>query len=122
MQFCLATALLERKIGLSEITDEKVNDPKVKQLMKRVQLNFGDEPWTQSDTVRVRLRNGTEYSLAVDRARGDCEVPLTDEEIMSKYRDCAGTVLPGDKSERALELILNLEQLQHIGELMDMVS
>ena len=122
MQFCLATALLEGKVGLSEITDEKVNDPKVKQLMKRVHIHFADEPLTEADVVRVRLKNGTEYSLAVDKARGDCEVPLTDEEIISKYRDCAGITLTRDKSERALEMMLNLEQLRHIGELMDMVS
>ncbi len=122
MQFCLATALSKRKVGLLEVTDEKVNDTKIKQLMKRVRLSYGDQPLTQSDIVKVRLRDGTEYSLAIDKARGDCEAPLTEEEIISKYRDCAGIVLSEDKVEQTLELMLNLEQLRQISELMDMVS
>jgi len=121
MQFCLATALSKRKVGLLEVTDEKVNDTKIKQLMKRVRLNYGDEPLAQSDIVKIRLRDGKEYSLGVDKARGDCEVPLTDEEIISKYRDCAGTTLSKDKVEQALELMLNLEQLRQISKLMDIV-
>ena len=60
--------------------------------------------------------------MAVERARGECEVPLTDEEITSKYRDCAGIVLPEDKVQQSLELMLNLEQLQHINELMATVA
>ena len=122
MQFCLATALVERKVGLLEVTNEKVNDPKIKQLMKRVRLNLGDEPSTQRDIVTVRLKDGKEYSLGVDRARGSAEIPLTDEEIISKYRDCAGIIMPKDKVEQALELMLNLEQLRQISELMDIVS
>ena len=122
MHFCLATALLEGKLGLSEITDEKVNDPKIRQMMKRVRLHFVDEPLPQADVVKIKLKDGREYSLAVDLAKGDCEVPLTDEEIISKYRDCARITLPQDKSKRALEMMLNLEKLPDIGELMDMVS
>ncbi|MFC1864318.1 MmgE/PrpD family protein [Chloroflexota bacterium] len=122
MQFCLATAILERKVGLHEVTDEMVNDPRIRGLMKRVRLICGDEPLARSDIVKVRLKDGKEYSLAVDKARGDAGVPLTDEELISKYRDCAGTILPKDKMEQALELILNLEQLQQVGELMDIVG
>jgi 2-methylcitrate dehydratase PrpD len=122
MHFCLATALLERKVGLLEVTDKKVNDPKIKQLMKLVQLKFGDESLTQSDIVRVKLRDDTECVLAIDKARGDCKMPLTEEEIISKYKDCAGIIISEDQVEQTLELMLNLEQLPKIGELMNMVS
>jgi len=122
MQFCLATALLERKVGLREVTDKMVNDPRIRGLMKRVRLICGDEPLARSDIVKVRLKDGKAYSLAVDKARGDAGVPLTDEELISKYRDCAGTILSKDKMEQALELMLNLEQLQQVGELMDIVG
>ncbi len=121
MQFCLAIALLARKVGMLEVTDEKVNDLQVRQLMERVRLRCQGEPLALSDIVKVRLKDGREYSLSVDKARGDCELPLTDEEIISKYKECAGTVLPGDKVKKTLELMLNLEQLQHISDLMDMV-
>ena len=121
MQFCLATALSERRMGLLEVTDEKVNDPKIKRLMKRVRLTHGDEPLAQSDTVKVKLKDGREYSSTVDKARGNCEAPLTDEELIAKYRECAGVLLSKEKVERALELMLNFEQLRKVSDLMDIV-
>ena len=121
MQFCLAVSISERKLGLREVTDEKVNDPKIRRLMKLVRVSYTDEPLPPSDTVTVRLEDGKEYSQSVEKARGIYELPLSDEEIASKYRDCAGTVLPADKVEQTLELLLNLERLPKVSELMDLV-
>ena len=121
MQFCLATALSERKLGLFEVSDEKINDPKIKRLMKRVQVSYENEPLTRSDIVTVRLKDGEEYSLGVEKAKGTCEFPLSDDELISKYRDCAGTVLPADKVEQALKIMLKLEQLERVNTLMDLV-
>jgi 2-methylcitrate dehydratase PrpD len=122
MQFCVAIALLERNVGLLQVTDEKVNEPKVRQLMKRVRLRYVDQPLAQSDTVKVRLYDGRQYCVSVRKPKGDYELPLTDEEIVSKYRDCAGAVLPKNQVEKSLELILNLEQLEHTNELADVVA
>ena len=122
MPFCMAIALLERKVGLLQVTNEKVNDPKTKQLMKQVRLCPGGEPVAASDVVKVRLRDGKEYSLGIDKARGHPELPLTDEELISKYRDCAAIILPQDEVEQVLGLMLNLEQLQQTSELMDIIS
>ena len=122
MEFCLATALTMGKVGLSEITDEKVNDPRIRKLIKRVRLSFGGERAAPQDVVTLRLKDGREYSLGVERARGATEVPLTDEEIAAKYRDCAGLVLAEDKVEKTLDLMLNLEQLGQVSELMKMVG
>ena len=121
MQFCLAVALSERKLGLSEVTDEKVNDPKIKRLMKLVRVSYADEPLPSAETVTVRLKDGKEYSQSVEKAKGTNELPLSDEEITAKYRDCAGTVLPADKVDQTLEIMLNLERLPKVSELMDLV-
>jgi len=122
MPFCMAIALLERKVGMLQVTNEKVNDPKTKQLMKRVRLCPEGEPVAASDVVKVRLRNGKEYSLSVDKARGHPESPLTDENLIAKYRDCAAIILADDEVEQVLQLMLNLEQLQQTSELMDIIS
>ncbi len=122
MPFCMAIALLERKVGLLQVTNEKVNDPRTKQLMKQVRLCPGGEPVAASDVVKVRLRDGKEYSLGIDKVRGHPELPLTDEELISKYRDCAAIILPQDEVEQVLGLMLNLEQLQQTSELMDIIS
>jgi 2-methylcitrate dehydratase PrpD len=122
MEFCLATALVERRVGLLQITDEKVNDPKIRELMKRVRVNFEGAPLAEKDVVNVRLKNGKEYSLGIERARGAAEIPLTDEEIIAKYRDSASLLLPQDKAEKVLAQMLNMEQLHKINYIMDILG
>ena len=43
IQFCLAILLLERKGRLAQFTDEKVRDPKIVELMKRITLSVDPE-------------------------------------------------------------------------------
>ena len=121
MQFCLAIALLECKVGLGQVTDEKVNDPKVRELMKKISLSPKPEPVADEDVVTVRLKDSTEFSCGVDRARGHAEIPLTNDELIAKYRECAIAALDKDKVERSLELILDLEKVQKINQLMDTI-
>ncbi|MFH1381537.1 MAG: MmgE/PrpD family protein [Chloroflexota bacterium] len=122
LPFCLAVSILERKVGLTEITDVKVKDPRIEKLMKLVRVKFSDEPEAKQDIVRVKLRNGREYSLGIEKARGSYELPLTDEEIIAKYRDCAGLVLTRDRAEQALKMVLRLEYLKNINELMVIIG
>ena len=48
-------------------------------------------------------------------------MPLSRDELLEKYRDCASLVLEKKDVERSIELIENLDQLSDIKELMDIV-
>ena len=39
--------------------------------------------------VTIRTTDGRSYNARVDIPRGDPALPLTDDELLSKYRDCA---------------------------------
>lgn len=54
----------------------------------------------------------------VAKLKGSPEFPLTREELLAKYTDCAQPVLSTKDIERAAELILNLKELQDTGGLM----
>jgi len=54
----------------------------------------------------------------VDIPRGDPALPLTDEELLAKYRDCAHSQLRPDEIERSVGLVLGLERVADIGTLM----
>ncbi len=62
--------------------------------------------------------DGRSYSARVDIPRGDPALPLTDDELLAKYRDCAHNQLrPGD-IERSVDLVLGLERVADIVTLM----
>jgi hypothetical protein len=54
--------------------------------------------------------------------RGDPALPLTDEELPEKYRDCARSQLRPDDIERSVGVVLGLETVPDIGTLMATLS
>ena len=51
------------------------------------------------------------------RAR-DPALPLTDDELLDKYRDCARSQLGGDDMERSVRLVLEIDRETNIETLM----
>ncbi|MFC2040799.1 MmgE/PrpD family protein, partial [Chloroflexota bacterium] len=125
--FVMAAAVKDAKIELAQFTDEYVNSPAIKGLMKRVSLRIhpdwaeGKDTDARPDIVAIKLADGREYSYGVALAKGHAKVPLTDEEFLAKYRECAKLVLGGRETERCLELINRLDKLEDISELMDIL-
>jgi hypothetical protein len=54
----------------------------------------------------------------VDIPRGDPALPLTDDELLAKYRDCGRSQLRLDDIERSVDMVLGLERVTEIGTLM----
>ncbi|MFH1087606.1 MAG: MmgE/PrpD family protein, partial [Chloroflexota bacterium] len=127
MQFCMAVALTDRRVGLSQVNDARVNDPAIRELMKKVKIGVhadwveGNSTEARPDIVTVKLKDGREYSLGVDKAKGHADVPLTRDELLTKYRECARLALVDNDVERSIELVENLEKLKNIKELLDVV-
>jgi 2-methylcitrate dehydratase PrpD len=98
MEFAMAAAVISRRAGLGEYTDEFVRRPEVQDLMRRVSIitneNYDAEVSGASvwDQVTVELVNGERVeSDQVRRARGHAERPLGEAELFDKFRTCLDT-------------------------------
>ena len=118
MEFCVASGILNRQIGLEDFTDKKVSETRTQEMIKKIRV-VGDPELTKSKTlpsiVRIKLKNGQEYTHRVDFAKGHPKVPLTREEQVAKYRNCAGMVLSESAVTESLEMIDNLEELEDLS-------
>ncbi|MFC2008590.1 MmgE/PrpD family protein [Chloroflexota bacterium] len=127
LTFVLACAIKNRSVGLAQMTDEEVNDPLTKELMKRVGHRIhpdwaeGDNWPARADIVTVKLKDGREYSHEVLDAKGWPQAPLSDDELIDKYRDCARLVLDDKEMDRSIDLMMNLAGLENVRELMEIV-
>ncbi|MDP2953120.1 MAG: hypothetical protein Q8O76_07385, partial [Chloroflexota bacterium] len=74
------------------------------------------------DIVTVKLKDGRVYRQEVDKPRGSPGLPLSHNELLAKYRDCAGLFLSARDVERSIELVENLEKLDNVNELMSIVT
>ncbi|MFH1484662.1 MAG: MmgE/PrpD family protein [Chloroflexota bacterium] len=122
LQYNMAAALLDGRIELGTYTDEKAASPKMKEAESKVTVKVHPD-WDTSSKgrrhpVTVQLKNGQHYTYVVDKLRGSPDLPLTRDELLAKYTDCARRVLSDRQIEKSAELILSLDELQDIRELM----
>ena len=130
MPHCIAAALVDHAVTLDTFTAQKFEDRDILKTRKKVHLFFPDVPiWpgladVGPDTefvgnpVTIKTIDGRTYSARVDIPRGDPALPLTDDELLSKYRDCARSQLQPDDIERSVGAVLGLEKMADIGPLM----
>ncbi len=130
MPYCIAAAVVDREVTLDTFTAHKFEDRGIVETRKKVHLSFPDVPiWpgladVGPDTefvgnpVTIRTTDGRSYSARVDIPRGDPALPLTEDELLTKYRECGRGQLRPDDIERSVGLVLGLERLADIGTLM----
>jgi 2-methylcitrate dehydratase PrpD len=68
--------------------------------------------------VTIRTTDGRTYNARVDIPRGDPALPLSDDELLTKYRDCGRSQLRPDDMERSVGWVMGLERVADIGILM----
>jgi 2-methylcitrate dehydratase PrpD len=130
MPYCIAAALVDHRVNLETFTSHKFEDRNISKTRKKVHLSFPDVPiWpgladVGPDTefvgnpVTIKMTDGRSYSARVDIPRGDPALPLTDDELVAKYRDCGRSrLIPGDL-EHSVDVVLGLEKVTDIGTLM----
>jgi len=126
LEYCVATALLRGKVSLEDFTDERVTEAKAQDLLSKVSYLHPKEYSTSggnlAQEVVIELKNGTEYSHRVTFPKGDPKNPMTNKELLAKFRDCATLSLTQLETEQVLDLITDLEYLDDISRLMETLT
>jgi len=128
MEFCMAVLLLDGKAGLSQFTDESVQRPAIKRLIERVEFTVHPEAeaagYDKMTTIlSVHLKNGAVLTGQADFGKGSPANPFTYDEVADKFRDCAAFAQwPGNKAERFISLVAELELLEGLDELVDCLA
>ena len=127
LDYVLAAMLLDRRVDLDSFTDAYCTAPRMRQALEKVQVNAHPE-WPADDTSRrrspvtIRMQDGRTFTRTVDKVRGSPGNPMTREELLDKYRGCASRVLTGDRLERSIAALENLDRLPAATELMDTLT
>jgi 2-methylcitrate dehydratase PrpD len=121
MEFAMASALTAGRAGLGELTDDFVLRPEVQRAMAKVEIATTQPPSEEDplfaafDRIEVTLGDGRRIvSPELHVARGHWSVPLSRDEIWTKFRDCAATRL---QESRASALFEGLQALERQGDL-----
>jgi len=124
MQFAMAAALVARRVGLSELTDEFVLRPEVQAIFSQVSFAATDatmdgSAFAPSDSVEITTKAGvTLKSGPVEFAKGSHQHPLSRSELFEKFADCLGKEFQDSKKSRAFENLMIFDRLNGASDLM----
>ena len=127
LDYVLAAMLLDGRVDLDSFSDEYCNAPRMRAALAKVQINQHPE-WGDDATARRRspvtitLKDGRKVTKQVDKVRGSPGNPMTRDELLGKYRSCAARVLKGDRLEKSIAALENLEKLATAKELIDTLT
>ena len=111
--FLVASALIHGVVGLEQVTEEAVHDPRVKALAKRIKHTPPREKGVER--VTLRFKDGTTVSA---EGTNRPSRHLTDDAVAGKFRDCARGALSPAAIATIEEQIDRLEKQPSIDTLM----
>lgn len=71
--------------------------------------------------LSVVLKSGAHHELRVDYPRGCPQNPATRAELEAKFEALAAPVLPATQIQRVKETFFALEEVTHIGDVVDLL-
>jgi 2-methylcitrate dehydratase PrpD len=124
MEFAMSACVVAGKAGLNELTDSFVQTPAIQSLMKKVTViaderEMPDQPgYAPYDLVTVRLNDGKIIeSRQVVAVRGGPDLPLSREQLWSKFEDCAYMGGAQNFSRSLFDALMSLEDVASVMQL-----
>ena len=121
-EYILSRFLLDGALRLDTFTDEAVNAPAARAMMKRVRVHLVEgevkHGVPKPAIVTVKTRDGRTFRQRGERSRGNASWPLSMEDIHGKFRDCASRKLAPGKIDELLGILTSLETLPDVRSLM----
>jgi 2-methylcitrate dehydratase PrpD len=127
IDYVLAAMLLDARVDLDSFSDEYCRNPRMRESLDKVQVNQHPEWGNDSvsrrrSPVTITMKDGRKFTKQVDKVRGSPHNLMTRDELLEKYRGCATRVFQGERLEKSIATLENLEKLGSAKELMDAVT
>jgi 2-methylcitrate dehydratase len=126
LPYCAAVALTDGCVGVGQFSGERISDPALKELIKKVKVkrNAGHTaqyPGALPCLVGILLKDGKRKTRTVTYPRGHPRNPLSDSEVEEKFLSLARGVLKG-RSREVLYRVWNVEDVADTGDLMKLFA
>ena len=113
--YMVSAALVEGRLTLREVTDEKVKDRRILKLIQKVKraedLFFKDY---KNAAVEIRMQDGRRFKREQTDAVGSPEIPAPREMVEAKFRSNAEQWMSSRAIDRIIATVRDLENLQDI--------
>jgi 2-methylcitrate dehydratase PrpD len=124
IQYCVGRALLNRSVKLEHFEGEAHFDPAIRALLPRIEARAhpdmpADSPMQWGAEVVVFTTDGQRLASRLDDypSRGPGGVPMTREELWTKFSDCGARALPRGQLPPLFETLAAIETVPRVADL-----
>ncbi len=122
LYYVCAIMLLENDVFTAQFTEEKIRDPRVLELIKRIQLihdpAMDGKGYVHGNSVEIELTDGTLLS-EWGKTRGDKDNPVHREDVAEKFTKLTVGRLPPEKRDAVIALCERLDTLDDVSALIE---
>jgi aconitate decarboxylase len=118
--FAAASKLRDGVVFAEQYADDKLTDPATLVMIERMRivhdpaLDVGGTAKRHASRIEASLSNGERLSVFTEQRRGSSHRPLTQDEVIGKYRVLTANVLDTQTIDDLLDLVLRIETLPDI--------
>jgi 2-methylcitrate dehydratase PrpD len=119
--YCVANALIRGNTGMQAFTDEKVNAPEIRELMKKISLEVDEKLSSLEARIELETKAEKVYSRVTDIIKDIPELNVKEVKIKSKFVDLCDPVLGQKRTEELMEAVLSLEKIESMKSIVELV-
>ena len=125
LPYCIAVAVAKGNVLPSDFEEDALRDPFVWSLLDKIEVVANPEidnlfPKIKRAIVTIKTSKG-EYKKQEDFAKGQPERPLSEEELISKFKANAEKKVSSSKMEDIIKATQELENIDEIGKYMTLL-
>jgi len=126
LPYVIAAAVADGNVLPDSFSDEKLKDPRIWDLLGKIKVVADPEidalfPGVKRARVTITDKNGKSLTAQVDHAKGSPQNPMSDEEIISKFRANSANALNQEGQDKVIDLTWRFDELDGLTEYMELL-
>lgn len=114
LPYCIAAAIVDRKITAQSFTEEKLKDPRIWKVIDKIKGEASTEfeklfPEKQPSKVVFKTKDGKEFSEYLEYPKGHPKQPMTVEDLENKFNSLTDESMTSEKQRQIKDMIFNCE-------------
>ncbi len=127
LPYCLAAVAADGGVYPNSFEQDKLFDPRIRALLKKIKVVANAEidamfPGTKRAIATITTNDGRTFTKTVDHAKGSPANPMSDDELVAKFRANAAGVLDKAAQDRVIEATMAFEAQKDLGAYMKLLT
>ncbi len=116
LPYCLAAAIVDRKITTQTFSEEKLKDKRIWDVIDKIKGEASEEfekmfPAKQPSRIVITTNDGNRYEEYLEYPKGDPREPMTMEDLEAKFNGLSAELLSAERRANVKDSIFSCESM-----------